>query len=125
VSPEFFFHSDIIRRNSRAESDLSFFICIIPKQVYTSVEFGLIALGTVHEKAGSIKGDVKKKHFSSLLRGAVFSGSQPLGMTVHSVPQRCWPTGSFDSGCIGSALFLAVSKRLQAACWQSAYHGSI
>jgi hypothetical protein len=40
--------------------------------------------------AGSIKGDVKKKHFSLRIRGRGVSDIQPLTAAASSVPERFW-----------------------------------
>jgi len=63
---------------------------------------------------GSIKGDVKKKHFSLIPRKGFFLTSSPF--SAASLPTWC---GSVD-GVAGSSVvasFRAISLRLQAVGW--------
>src|SRR5712691_4213202 len=73
----------------------------------------------IRRSGSSIKGDVKKKHFSVLLRGGFFLTSSPsaaarfgagawIGLREHLVCVVPWEP-----------------SRLQAACWPTANHGSI
>ena len=70
---------------------------------------------------GSIKGDVKRKHFSLRGRGRSSLASSPRLQRHNSLPERDSQGPRPSEKCRphkSSAWFRAASLRLQAACWQ-------